>query len=69
MNRIHFNASGTKFGACDMEGNLALWRFDANEASLKPFQTINCNTKRTLDFAFVNSGSLIATAGISSNKQ
>ncbi|PRP78005.1 WD-40 repeat-containing protein, partial [Planoprotostelium fungivorum] len=43
--------------------------FDASESSLKPFQTLRCNDKRMLDFAFVNSGSLIASAGISTNKQ
>jgi hypothetical protein len=38
VNRIHFNHRGTKFGAVDMSGKMTLWRFDANEASLKPFQ-------------------------------
>jgi hypothetical protein len=69
LNRIHFNTSGTKFAACDMEGKLAIWKFDANEASLKPFQTIQCNSKRTLDFTFMNSGSVLATSGISFDKK
>jgi len=69
VNRIHFNSKGTKFGACDMVGNLALWRFEANEASLQPFQTIQCNTKRTQDFTFLNASSVLATAGVSSDKR
>lgn len=38
VNKIHFNSRGTKFGVCDMTGKLFLYRFDANESALKPFQ-------------------------------
>ncbi len=41
VNKMHFNSRGTKFGSCDMSGKLSLWRFDANEASLRPFQVNN----------------------------
>jgi len=65
--RCKFNQSGTKFGACDIAGNLLLWQFAAQEDTLKPFYTLQAHSKQTLDFAFLNSGSLLATAGISSD--
>ncbi len=49
VNKIHFNSRGTKFGSCDMSGKLSLWRFDANEASLKPFQVRTLITSVTRD--------------------
>src|SRR5690554_2050659 len=68
VTRLHFNVRGTKFGASDANGKLSLWRFDANEASLLPFQTFQCH-QNTLDFDFMNSGSMLATAGHSSDKK
>ncbi|KAF2073581.1 hypothetical protein CYY_005098 [Polysphondylium violaceum] len=65
--RCKFNQSGTKFGACDISGNLLLWQFAAQEDTLKPFYTLQAHSKQTLDFTFLNSGSLLATAGISSD--
>jgi len=69
VTRIHFNHRGTKFGSADIAGKLSLWRFDASEASLKPYQILNCHSKGTLDFTYINSGSLLATAGISNDKK
>ncbi|GAA5804339.1 hypothetical protein HPULCUR_009827 [Helicostylum pulchrum] len=61
--RIHFDHFGQKFGAGDTSGNLCLWRFDAHAHSNKPYYTLNCHSKATRDFTFVNSSSLVATAG------
>lgn len=63
--RIHFNQNGTKFGACDNSGYVCLWRFASNEDFLRPYLNLHCHTKRTLDFAFFNAGSCIATVGYS----
>jgi len=63
ITKLHLNASGSKFGATDQSGNVALWRFDASESSLMPFLNMQCHTKRANDFAFLNSGSVIATCG------
>ncbi|KAG2213642.1 hypothetical protein INT46_000817 [Mucor plumbeus] len=63
--RIHFDQFGQKFGAGDTAGNLCLWRFDAHAHSNKPYYTLNCHSKATRDFTFINSSSLIATAGTS----
>ncbi|KYR01250.1 WD-40 repeat-containing protein [Tieghemostelium lacteum] len=62
--KCHFNQSGTKFGACDMSGNILLWQFAAQEDTLKPFYSLQAHSKQALDFTFLNSGSLLATAGI-----
>eukprot|EP01132_Coremiostelium_polycephalum_P008618 gene8618-10608_t len=67
--RCRFNQSGSKFGACDMAGNLMLWQFAAEEDTLKPFYTLKAHSKQTLDFTFLNSGSLLATAGISTDSK
>jgi WD40 repeat protein len=64
VNRAHFNPTGSKFGVVDEAGNLLLWRFDASEASQMPFLHMQCHSKRALDFAFLNSGSLLATGGL-----
>ncbi|CEP07241.1 hypothetical protein [Parasitella parasitica] len=63
--RIHFDRFGQKFGAGDTSGNLCLWRFDAHAHSNKPYYTLNCHSKATRDFTFIDSSSLIATAGTS----
>ncbi|KAG0842100.1 hypothetical protein G6F19_001183 [Rhizopus arrhizus] len=63
--RIHFDHFGQKFAAGDTYGSLCLWRFDAHAHSNKPYYTINCHSKATRDFTFINSSSLIATAGTS----
>ncbi|EGC36145.1 hypothetical protein DICPUDRAFT_151429 [Dictyostelium purpureum] len=67
--RCKFNQSGTKFGACDMAGNILLWQFAAQEDTLKPFYQLQAHSKQTLDFTFLNSGSLLATAGISNDSK
>ncbi|EGG18410.1 WD-40 repeat-containing protein [Cavenderia fasciculata] len=67
--RCRFNQSGSKFGACDMSGNLMLWQFAAQEDTLRPFYSLQAHSKQTLDFTFINSGSLLATAGISTNSK
>ncbi|EFA80088.1 WD-40 repeat-containing protein [Heterostelium album PN500] len=63
--KCKFNQSGSKFGACDMAGNIMLWQFSAQENTLNPFYTLQAHSKQCLDFTFLNAGSLLATAGIS----
>ncbi|RUS22784.1 WD40-repeat-containing domain protein [Endogone sp. FLAS-F59071] len=65
VNRVHFDQFGQKFGAADAKGSLSLWRFDANLQSSKPYYTIACHSKATRDFSFLDSSSVLATAGTS----
>ncbi len=64
VSRCRWNRSGTRFGACDMDGYLALWKFPVFSA--QPYFSLKTHSVRTIDFAFLNSGTLIATAGVSS---
>jgi len=63
INRIRFSESGTKFAACDNEGNISLWRWSSQDESLRPFLTFDCHGERTADMAFLNHGSFFATCG------
>lgn len=62
ISKIHFNSTGTKFGVTDVDGYLTLWKFGKD---LTPFKKIQAH-KTCFDFAFLNSGSLLATAGVPS---
>ncbi|CAO3607183.1 unnamed protein product [Cunninghamella echinulata] len=65
VTKIHFDRFGQKFGAGDTTGQLCLWKFDSHAQSNKPYYTATCHSKATRDFTFLNSSSLIATAGTS----
>ncbi|KAJ3076415.1 regulator of (H+)-ATPase in vacuolar membrane [Podochytrium sp. JEL0797] len=65
--KCRFDPFGGRFGCTDAKGDLRLWKFDFTQAALNPTQIIKCNSAITNDFAFINSSSLIATAGVSSN--
>lgn len=64
--RIHFEPFGQKFGAGDTNGGLAFWRFDSHAHSDRPYYTLqSCHSKATRDFAFLDSSSVVGTAGTS----
>jgi WD40 repeat protein len=65
VNSLRFSPSGTRFGAVDEAGMLALWQFDSNVASYQPFASIPCHSKRAHDLCFLETGNLVATAGLS----
>ncbi|KAI8330851.1 WD40-repeat-containing domain protein [Chlamydoabsidia padenii] len=65
VTRIHFDQFGQKFGAGDTTGALCLWKFDSHAQPNKPYYTTTCHSKATRDFTFLNSSSLLATAGTS----
>jgi len=68
VSKIHFNRTGSKFGVCDVSGRVSLWRFEASETFRdEPFVELKCHTKRANDLAFLNSGSFLASCGISQN--
>ncbi|ORY37104.1 WD40 repeat-like protein [Rhizoclosmatium globosum] len=67
ITKCRFDPFGGRFGCSDAKGELRLWKFDATQQSLNPTQILQCNSAITNDFAFINSSSLIATAGVSSN--
>jgi WD40 repeat protein len=69
LTKLHFNWNGTKFAAADQSGNVQLWRFDANEESTRPFVSLPCHSRRSADVVFLNSGSVVASAGESSGNK
>lgn len=65
VNRVRFSLQGNKFGACDGDGNVALWQ-SANATA--PFFTTQCHSKGTSDFNFQSgSSSLFCTVGHSND--
>ncbi len=77
INRVHFNRTGTKMGACDLDGYVSLWNFSSGaplapvvsgEKHVAPYLSVQCHSKSTYDFCFLNEGSVIATAGCNSGK-
>ena len=67
LNALRFSDYGNKFGAVNSGGDLMLWRFLSGDDSDDPFLSIKVNTKRTDDFRFLCSTSLIATGGLNAD--
>ncbi|KAJ3387748.1 regulator of (H+)-ATPase in vacuolar membrane [Entophlyctis sp. JEL0112] len=67
ITKCRFDPFGGRFGCSDAKGELRLWKFDATEQSLHPTQVFVCNTAITNDFAFINSSTVLATAGVSAS--
>ncbi|KAI9258749.1 RAVE protein 1 C terminal-domain-containing protein [Phascolomyces articulosus] len=66
VTRVHFDQVGQRFGAGDTTGGLLLWRFDSYAHSSKPYYTLaTCHSKATRDFTYLDSSSLVASAGTS----
>jgi WD40 repeat protein len=66
VNGMKFCHSGSRFGAVDEAGNLALWQFDSSFDSQRPFSVFACHSKRANDLCFLDSGNVVGTAGLSS---
>jgi len=66
VTNIRFSRFGYKFGVTDSSGYLTLWRFEASKESLHYFYHLHCHSTRVNDFAFLDSGSLVASIGMSS---
>eukprot|EP00041_Stephanoeca_diplocostata_P042119 m.10271 g.10271 ORF g.10271 m.10271 type:complete len:2710 (-) comp7311_c0_seq1:154-8283(-) len=64
---VRFSDFGNKFGACNSVGEFSLWRFLTSDESDEPFLTFKVDSKRTNDFSFLSSTSMVATAGQSSD--
>lgn len=62
---VRFGPSGSRFGAVDEAGTLSLWQFDSNVASHVPFAVLPCHSKRASDLCFLETGNIVATAGLS----
>ncbi len=65
VNSVKFSSSGSRFGAVDETGHLTLWQFDSSLESQRPYSIFQCHTKRANDVCFLESGNVIATAGLS----
>jgi hypothetical protein len=69
LTKCYFDTYGARFGASDTKGDLHLWKFDTALSSKNPCSTIRqCHSGMITDFAFLNSSTVLATAGISSNR-
>jgi hypothetical protein len=64
---LRFSRFGYKFGATDSSGNITLWRFEASKDSLQAFDCMTVHSGRANDFAFLDSGSVVATIGSSNS--
>jgi hypothetical protein len=63
----HFDSYCARFGASDSRGSIFLWKFDTDPSSMKPASIIeSCHKGPVNEFCFLNSSSIIATAGMSS---
>ncbi|KAJ3174760.1 regulator of (H+)-ATPase in vacuolar membrane [Geranomyces variabilis] len=67
--KTRFDTFGVRFGASDSKGDVYIWRFDASADACKPAIALACHSSFTNDLAFLNSSSLLATAGVSTNNQ
>ncbi|KAJ3123058.1 regulator of (H+)-ATPase in vacuolar membrane [Nowakowskiella sp. JEL0407] len=69
ITKCRFDLFGNRFAGVDSKGDLRLWRFDAQLTNLTPFATMDAHSFTANDVLFLNSGSLLATTGLSSNQQ
>jgi WD40 repeat protein len=68
LTKCRFDPYGAKFGGSDSRGDLHIWKFDPSPASLRPcIHLQQCHHGAINDFCFMNSSSILATAGISTN--
>lgn len=71
VTRVRFNPNGTRFGAVDKAGGLALWHMPMTTsqfsayATIAPFFRVAAHQKQANDLCFVNSASVVATCGFS----
>eukprot|EP01135_Chromosphaera_perkinsii_P009258 Nk52_evm10s1705 gene=Nk52_evmTU10s1705 len=65
---IKFSDLGNKFGTSDLKGDVTFYRLEAKKNdNTNPFLRINCHSKATNEFLFLNSCGFFASAGISSD--
>lgn len=65
VNAIRFEDYGNKFGVANNLGEICLWRVLSNGENDAPYITIKAHSKRTDDFTFLSSSTLLASAGLS----
>ncbi|KAI8899668.1 WD40-repeat-containing domain protein [Globomyces pollinis-pini] len=66
--KCHFDPYGAKFAGADSRGDVHIWKFDAAPSSIRPCLTLRqCHQGTISDFTFLNSSSILATAGLSAN--
>lgn len=66
VSQIKFDTFGSHFALTQAHGDLNLWKF-ANHAREDPDIVLNCHSKSTYDLEFLNSSSIFATTGYSSD--
>jgi WD40 repeat protein len=68
LTKCRFDPYGAKFGGSDTRGDLHIWKFDPTPAALRPCLHLqHCHHGAINDFCFMDSSSVLATAGISTN--
>lgn len=69
LTACRFDPHGIHIGGADSRGDIHLWKFD-NEPAENAFMSFRqCHTGPINDFLFVDSSTVVATAGISPQKQ
>lgn len=67
ITKCRFDNFGSSFSACDTKGNMYTWKFDASVQSLHPVRSLPCHSTIANDVVYLDSSSLIATAGLALN--
>jgi hypothetical protein len=67
VNSIRFEPYGNKLGVVNTLGELQLWRFLSGGATSRPYITIQVHSKRTDDFQFLGSSTVLASGGLSAD--
>ncbi len=66
LSKCHFDPFGIRFAAADTKGDLFLWKFDSAPSSERPNTVLKkCHSGAVAEFCYLNSSSILATAGLS----
>jgi WD40 repeat protein len=68
VKRLRFNGMGDKFCSCNAAGVVKLWQFGCHPAMLFANDGFHIKCDSATDAAFLNSGSVLAISGISTDK-
>jgi WD40 repeat protein len=62
---LKYSCMGNRFGSIDDSGSVSLWQFDSSLESHTPFCVIQAHTQKGNDLCFLETGNVVASAGLS----